>query len=149
MTHTISMSEKQLDAALDLMRRLPPQKVDAHLNNLIDLAPDLCDDLLQSVDVPLIVKECKGTGRNYLCCDYNRDGDSYRSPYTSEYDPPLQDGGAQPSKKLRLLELRMNDAFRTYKDAYYDLRADSSVYLWESEEQENTFAGVILFKVGV
>ena len=47
------MSDKQLDCALDLMRRLPPQRVERHLNQLIDLQPELCEELLQTVDVPL------------------------------------------------------------------------------------------------
>ena len=40
--------------------------------------PDLCEDLLAAVDQPLKVSKCKETGRDYLLCDYNRDGDSYR-----------------------------------------------------------------------
>ena len=40
------------------------------------------------------MKENKLIQRNkdYLLCDYNRDGDSYRSPWTNEYDPPIEDG---------------------------------------------------------
>jgi len=40
--------------------------------------PELCEDLLSSVDQPLKVAKCKATGKDYLLCDYNRDGDSYR-----------------------------------------------------------------------
>lgn len=40
--------------------------------------PSLCEDLLSSVDQPLKVAKCKTTGKDYLLCDYNRDGDSYR-----------------------------------------------------------------------
>lgn len=44
---------------------------------LVDLAPDLTDDLLNTVDQPLQV--AKDAQKNvYLLCDYNRDGDSYR-----------------------------------------------------------------------
>ena len=60
------------------MRRLPPQQCEKHLTDLIDLAPQLCEDLLSSVDQPLKVAKDKETGREYLLCDYNRDGDSYR-----------------------------------------------------------------------
>ena len=31
------MSEQQLDCALDLMRRLPPQQIEKNLSDLIDL----------------------------------------------------------------------------------------------------------------
>ncbi len=40
--------------------------------------PNLCEDLLSSVDQPLKVNRDKETGKDYLLCDYNRDGDSYR-----------------------------------------------------------------------
>lgn len=72
------MSEQQLDCALDLMRRLPPQKTEASLANLIDLVPDLTEDLLSAVDQPLRVAADPDTQRQYLLCEYNRDGDSYR-----------------------------------------------------------------------
>lgn len=60
------------------MRRLPPEKVQDNLANLIDIAPDLTEDLLSSVDQPLKVQQCAKTGKEFLLCDYNRDGDSYR-----------------------------------------------------------------------
>ena len=40
--------------------------------------PELCEDLLSSVDQPLKIARDKQTGKDYLLCDYNRDGDSYR-----------------------------------------------------------------------
>jgi capping protein beta len=41
--------------------------------------PNLCEDLLSSVDQPLKIVRDKHVGKDYLLCDYNRDGDSYRS----------------------------------------------------------------------
>lgn len=41
--------------------------------------PALCEDLLSSVDQPLKITRDTVTGKDYLLCDYNRDGDSYRS----------------------------------------------------------------------
>ena len=70
--------DQQLDCALDLMRRLPPQQIEKNLGDLIDLVPSLCEDLLSSVDQPLKIAKDKQTGKDYLLCDYNRDGDSYR-----------------------------------------------------------------------
>jgi len=61
------------------MRRLPPQQIEKNLSDLIDLVPSLCEDLLSSVDQPLKIAQDQETGRDYLLCDYNRDGDSYRS----------------------------------------------------------------------
>lgn len=67
-----------LDCALDLMRRLPPTNIEDNLAGLIDLVPDLCEHLLSSIDQPLKIALDKEAKRDYLLCDYNRDGDSYR-----------------------------------------------------------------------
>jgi hypothetical protein len=71
-------SEKVLKCALDLFRRLPPVHIEKNLTFTLELVPDLQDDLLQTVDIPLKVKTCKKTEKEYLTCDYNRDGDSHR-----------------------------------------------------------------------
>ncbi|GAA5843510.1 hypothetical protein JCM3766R1_004354 [Sporobolomyces carnicolor] len=137
----MSNEEDALTASLDLLRRLPPNRVSDNLNKLVDLLPDLADDLLSSVDQPLEVVSTTGS-RDYLICDYNRDGDSYRSPWTNEYDPPLSDGTA-PSPALRKLEVAMNQAFDVYRDLYYE-GGVSSVYLWDTDH--GAFAGVVLVK---
>lgn len=132
--------DDSLSSCLDLMRRLPPQKVQQNLDLLINIVPDLADDILSSVDQPLQVQQDAG-GRDYLVCDYNRDGDSYRSPWTNTYLPQLDDGTA-PSPKLRTLEVAMNDAFDVYRDLYFE-GGVSSVYLWDMDDG---FAGVVLLK---
>ncbi|GHJ87646.1 hypothetical protein NliqN6_4048 [Naganishia liquefaciens] len=129
-------------ATLDLLRRLPPTNVERNVDILCQLVPDLASDLLLEVDQPLRIAKDAETGREYLCSEYNRDSDSYRSPWSNAYDPPLSDG-AVPSKKLRELEVAMNDAFDTYRDMYYE-GGLSSVYLWDQED--GGFAGVILIK---
>lgn len=131
-----------LDSMLDLMRRLPPTQIEENLSALVDICPDYADDLLGSVDQPLKVKTDAATGKEYLTCDYNRDGDSYRSPWSNEYDPPLDDGTV-PSVRLRKLEIAANDAFDTYRGMYYE-GGISSVYLWDLDD--GGFAGVVLFK---
>ena len=81
--------------------------------------PDLTEDLLSSIDQPLEVRSCKKTGRDYLLCDYNRDGDSWRSPWSNEFDPEVPDGeGTVPSDRVRKMEVRMNDAIDVYRDLY-------------------------------
>eukprot|EP00126_Sphaerothecum_destruens_P008724 Sdes_comp20325_c0_seq7m14004 len=134
------MTEQQLDCALDLMRRMPPQKIESNLAGLVELVPELCEDLLSSIDQPLKVAT-DSTGKSFLICDYNRDGDSYRSPWTNEYSPPLPDGTV-PSEKIRKLEVQANDAFDTYRELYFE-GGVSSVYLWDLDIG---FAGVILIK---
>lgn len=135
------MTDQQMDCALDLMRRLPPQQIEKNLSDLIDLVPSLCEDLLSSVDQPLKIARDKEMGKDYLLCDYNRDGDSYRSPWSNTYDPPLEDG-SMPSERLRKLEVDANHAFDQYREMYFE-GGVSSVYLWDLE---HGFAGVILIK---
>lgn len=72
------MDLKRINAALNVMRRMPPSQIELHLSSLINLMPDLTDDLLQRVDQPLQTAKDKESGRMYLLCDYNRDADSYR-----------------------------------------------------------------------
>ena len=80
-------------------------------------------------------------GRRYLLCDYNRDGDSYRSPWSNKYEPALDDGFV-PSEKLRMMEIEANDLFDAYRELYFE-GGTSSVYLWDLEKG---FAGCFLIK---
>ncbi|KPM39940.1 F-actin-capping protein subunit beta [Neonectria ditissima] len=145
------------DSALDLLRRLNPKQTTHHLNAIISLAPDLTEDLLSSVDQPLTVRRCKQTGRDYLLCDYNRDGDSYRSPWSNQFDPPLDESGAGgvgaggsegagegaiPSERVRKMEVKANEAFDIYRELYYE-GGVSSVFFWNLDDG---FAGVVLLK---
>ncbi len=61
----MSVSDKNLALSGAVERSLTP-------------LPDLCEDLLSSVDQPLKIARDKQVGKDYLLCDYNRDGDSYR-----------------------------------------------------------------------
>ncbi|KAF8948446.1 hypothetical protein BGZ47_004835 [Haplosporangium gracile] len=134
--------EQQLDCALDLMRRLPPQNTEENLASLMTLLPELTEDLLSSIDQPLKVQTCEKTGKEYLLCDYNRDSNSYRSPWSNEFSPPLSDA-TYPSAKLRKLEIAANDAFDTYRELYFE-GGVSSAYFWDLDD--GAFAGVVLIK---
>lgn len=144
-------STDSYDASLDLLRRLDPRRLKEHLQNLIKLEPSLAEDLLSSVDTPLTIKrDPKASQREYLCCDYNRDIDSHRSPWSNEYYPELSPEELKespfPSTELRKLEALANDSFDIYRDLYYE-GGVSSVYLWElDEDNTDDFAGVVLFK---
>ena len=48
-----------------------------------------------------------------------------RSPWSNEYDPPLDDGTV-PSVKLRKLEIAANEAFDTYREMYASFASDST-----------------------
>jgi capping protein (actin filament) muscle Z-line, beta len=113
------MSTDPFDAALDLLRRLNPKDTSANISRLCALAPSLTEDLLESVDVPLSVKRCSQTGREFLCCDYNRDGDSWRSPWSNKFEPPLGEDegeGVVPSERVRKIEVKANEAFDVYRE---------------------------------
>jgi len=134
------MADK-LDCALDLMRRLPPAQIEDNLAGLIDLVPDLVEQLLSAVDQPLKIAHDPLSKRDYLLCDYNRDGDSYRSPWSNKYDPPIDDG-AVPSPELRKLELSAKEVFDIYRDLYFE-GGVSSVYCWDLD---GGWAACILIK---
>lgn len=147
------MSDEALDASLDLLRRLDPKHIAKNLQNVCRLCPDLAEELLSSVDTPLKVQKCQLSGKSYLCCDYNRDGDSYRSPWSNKYYPEIadEDDAPHPSSYLRELESSANDSFDIYRDLYYE-GGISSVYLWDTEDDDVdesgkiAFAGVVLLK---
>lgn len=79
------MADQQLTRAQNIMRRMPPAQTMKCLAGLTDLCPDITDDLLTNVDQPLTVKRDPVSGKDYLVSDYNRDGDSHRSPWTNKY----------------------------------------------------------------
>lgn len=135
--------DPRVNAALNIMRRMPPSKIEFNLSGLLNLMPDLTDELLQRVDQPLQAATDPSNGKQFLMCDYNRDGDSYRSPWSNEYDPPIDDG-FRPSEKLRTLEQKANAVFDAYRNLYYE-GGVSSVYLWDLEEGGG-FAGCFLIK---
>lgn len=56
--------------------------MEENVNALCDLAPEYADDLLGNVDQPLKVLVDEEKGREFLGCDYNRDGDSFRFVYS-------------------------------------------------------------------
>lgn len=153
------MLEEKLDASLDLLRRLDPRHVTANLNSLCTLlqldesgqGEELAQDLLSSTDTPLKVARCGETNKEYLCCDYNRDGDLYRSPFANQYYPAADDDSPYPSAVLRQLEIKANESFDIYRDLYYE-GGLLSVYMWDTAEDleasalDEGFAGVVLFK---
>lgn len=133
------MSEEQLNSALNLMRRMPPSATENSLAGVIEMVPELTDELLTHVDQPLKVEKDPKSGKTFVLCDYNRDGDSYRSPWSNEYFPAMDDGFL-PSKRLRDLEVTANSLFDTYRKLYFE-GGHSSVYMFDTEEGSDTAYG--------
>lgn len=134
----------KISASLSLMRRLPPNRIEQNLNGLLNLLPEETDELLQRVDQPLQEATDTETGRQFLLCDYNRDGDSHRSPWSNKYEPFIDDGFL-PSEKLRAMEMEFNELFDAYRELYFE-GGVSSVYLWDLD---SGFAGCFLVKKNV
>ncbi|GKE38978.1 probable F-actin-capping protein subunit beta [Tanacetum coccineum] len=55
------------------------------------------------------------SGKEFILCEYNRDADSYRSPWSNKFHPHLDDG-MYPSEELRKLEVEANEVFTIYRD---------------------------------
>jgi len=117
---------------LNILRRTPPSDVVDNLERLIALRPELDEELCQRVDTPLELDKDTKTGKQFILCDYNRDGDSYRSPWSNEYFPPLDDGEdcLKPSENLRKMEFEANEVFEHYRHLYFE-GGVSSVYMWD------------------
>lgn len=135
--------QQQLDAALDLLRRTDPRNVASNLALICRMNQPIAEELLSTVDQPLQVNTDLDNNKKYLCCDYNRDGDSYRSPHSNKYFPAIDDP-IEISDKIRQLEVTLNAAFDTYRELYFE-GGLSSCYLWDQEDGDN-FAGVVLLQ---
>jgi hypothetical protein len=71
------MDNKKLEHCIQLIRRLPPGKIEQNINaisNIIYDEDELLNAFLQKVDTPSTVNQ----EHSFLMCEYNRDGDAYR-----------------------------------------------------------------------
>ncbi|KAJ4867193.1 hypothetical protein Bca4012_057608 [Brassica carinata] len=135
-----------MEAALGLLRRMPPKQSETALSALLSLLPQHSSDLLSQVDLPLQVLRDAESRKDFILCEYNRDADSYRSPWSNKYHPPLEDA-LYPSSELRKLEVEANDIFAIYRDQYYE-GGISSVYMWEEDDNEGFVACFLIKKDG-
>lgn len=131
--------DDQLNSALNLMRRMPPASIENSLAGLIELVPKLTDELLNHVDQPLKIQKDTVSGKHFILCDYNRDGDSYRSPWSNKYFPEIEDGFV-PTQRLRQMEVEANHVFDIYRKLYFE-GGHSSVYFFNTEEKDEKSFG--------
>ncbi|KAK2957969.1 putative F-actin-capping protein subunit beta [Blattamonas nauphoetae] len=124
---------KRMAACLDITRRMNPAEVEQTQGDLIFLAEDLTGQILANVDLPLQLETDTSVGRSFIISDYNRDGDSYRSPHSNKYFPPYAEG-ALPSAELRQLETEANELMAKYVELYYEKGGESSAYFWDSSD---------------
>ena len=71
------------------MRRLSPNDIGKNVSGLVNIMTDedLKNEIVQKIDQPLEVEIDSKNGREFLKCEYNRDGDAYRSPWSNKYFP--------------------------------------------------------------
>jgi hypothetical protein len=87
-------------------------------------------------------------GIDFLGCEYNKDGDSYRSPWSNKYYPTIEDPSYSPfypTGKLLEMETSANEVFARYAKLYYDKDFITSVYFFESGA-DNAFGSCWLVK---
>jgi len=135
--------EQQRQAALSLLKRLPPKDLSQNLDDFVKIAPHLEQSLAAHVTRPLRVEKDPEQNRYFVACDYNCDNGVYRSPWSNKYFPSPAGGDDsffRPSERLRRLEENFNEVFDLYKTSYYE-GGVSSVYLWDLDEG---FAGAFL-----
>jgi capping protein beta len=118
------------EAGRDLIRHTDPKGVEERIFEVIKLNPATTEDILAQIDVPLKTAT-DSAGNQYVLCDYNRDSDSYRSPFTNAYLPALPKGIVLPDD-LREMEVMANRGFQSYLRQYFDSGV-ISVYCWECD----------------
>lgn len=132
-----TQQEECQNSAFNLMRRMPPSNILKSLSGQIEQCPPISEDLLANIDQPLQVFKDQITGKDYIICDYNRDGNAYRSPYSDEYF--TEDGqkttGFSISKELRDMEIEANYIFQIYAKQYFNT-ALSSVYFFQVSQND-------------
>jgi len=133
-------------ACMRVLRRLPPTQVEKGLAGLGRLVEDqqLLDQCHQKADKPLTLAQCQETNSPFLQCEFNREGDSFRSPWSNRYQPPLEEATRLPDH-LRQLEMQANERFEEYRRLYFE-GGVGSVYLWPTTGSD--FAGCFLIKRG-
>lgn len=124
---------KSYKNCLHLYKLLSPNNAEYNFNAISSLIYEDDDNLstfTQKVEVPTTICKDDPLGQ-FLCCEFNRDGDSYRSPYSNTYFPEPEEDD-EPMKEipaeLRTLEEKFNKIFKFYIKAYYSPNAICSVY---------------------
>ena len=120
------------------------KNIDA-ISSVIYENDDLLNEFLQKVDNR--TKVCKDDPKGeFIMCEQNRAGASYRSPYSNNYYPPTEDA-KYPSAPLRDLEDKLNKMFKLYIKHYYSLSTLCSVYCWVlGDELSDGYGVAVLIK---
>lgn len=123
---------------LDILRHSNPTKMEHSMQMLSMAFLDEEEELTfcGRVDLPLKVQKPAGGQKPFISCDYNRDGDSFRSPWDNEYFPPIEEEDYTPLKPdewLRSLEVTMNSVVQVYRHQYFSKEGVSNAYCWDMD----------------
>jgi capping protein beta len=132
-----SSRETVINSCFNLMRRLSPNDIGKNVAGLVNIVSDedIKNEIAQKIDQPLEVEVDTANGREFLKCEYNRDGDAYRSPWSNKYFPESEASpdAVYPSSELLQLENKFNEIFVRYANAYFDQGTSiTSVYLFDT-----------------
>ena len=133
---------------IQLNQLMPIMDIDKNIDAISSVIyenDDLLNEFLQKVDNR--TKVCRDDPKGeFIMCEQNRDGDSYRSPYSNNYYPPTEDA-KYPCGPLRDLEEKLNKMFKLYVKHYYSISTLVSVYCWElGDELSDGYGVAVLIK---
>lgn len=143
--------EQSTNAAISLLKRLPPQHLGKNIDRLTEILPHLGRSLAPYISKPLQLKLDPDVNKYFIACDFNFHEGFHRSPWTDSYfpDPGCPNVDTEknaslfrPNTRLRHLEVQFNEVFDAYKTCHYE-GGVSSVYLWDLNEG---FAAVFLLR---
>ena len=89
-------------------------------------------DIYRNFPLPFSINNSDPLGP-FIQSEYNKDGDSYRSPWSNTYFPPKESDKLLP-KELRELEQKINQLIKVYLKVYYSEDAISSAYIMFQDE---------------
>jgi capping protein beta len=102
-------------------------------------------DIQKSFPLPFNINNSDTLGP-FIESEYNKDGDSYRSPWSNKFFPPKESDKLLPNE-LRELEERLNKIIKLYIKLYYSEDAISSAYVsFQDESISNGFTCCVFIK---
>jgi capping protein beta len=134
-------------SGLNIAARLPPGEVDNVKEALSNIAPALKKFIHSRLDGRLQTLTDETTGKLFIASDFNRNGKSYRSPWSNEYIPSSErsESSYYPPPGLRRIEATLNELMLSYCNLYYD-NGVGSCYLSESPTETAKFFGAFQVK---
>lgn len=138
------------DAILNLTEILPVDQ--ASILNLqicpFFILKEGMKDIVKNFPIKFTINKSDPLGP-FIESEYNKDGDSFRSPWSNKYFPPKESNKLLPNE-LRELEQRVNQLIKTYLKIYYSEDAISSAYImFQDESISNGFLCSVFIKSSV